>query len=88
VYDFSAPFTLLLGDLPTLVRMELTRLLHAEPDLRVIGSATGPGELVAQARRLRPGLVIAAENQLLGLEQLAQQQPVPVLLYSSGIALL
>jgi two-component system chemotaxis response regulator CheB len=83
VYDFSAPFTLLLGDLPTLVRMELTKLLHAEPDLRVVGSAAGPDELVAQARRLRPGLVIAAENQLLGLEQLSRQQSVPVLLYSS-----
>ncbi|GAA3927512.1 chemotaxis protein CheB [Hymenobacter algoricola] len=85
--DFSAPFTLLLGDLPTLVRMELTKLLHAEPDLRVVGAAAGAGELVAQARRLRPGLVIAAENQLLGLEQLAQQQPVPVLLYSSAAPL-
>jgi len=84
VYDFSAPFTLLLGDLPTLVRMELTKLLHAEPDLRVVGSAAGPDELVAQARRLRPGLVIAAENQLLSLEQLSRQQAVPVLLYSSS----
>ncbi|RYU76125.1 chemotaxis protein CheB [Hymenobacter persicinus] len=83
MYEFSAPFTLLLGDLPTLVRMELTKLLHAEPDLRVVGAAAGPDELLTQVRRLRPGLVIAAENQLLGLERLARQQPVPVLLYSS-----
>ncbi|SHI83159.1 two-component system, chemotaxis family, response regulator CheB [Hymenobacter daecheongensis DSM 21074] len=73
--------------MPTLVRMQLTKLLHAEPDLRVVGSAAGPDELVAQARRLRPGLVIAAENQLLGLERLARQQPVPVLLYSSAAPL-
>ncbi|GAA3997265.1 chemotaxis response regulator protein-glutamate methylesterase [Hymenobacter fastidiosus] len=73
----------MLGDLPTLVRMELTKLLHAEPDLRVVGSAVGSEELVSQARRLRPGLILAAENQLRGLEQLAQRHAVPILLYSN-----
>ncbi|UOQ70490.1 chemotaxis protein CheB [Hymenobacter cellulosilyticus] len=68
--------------MPAFVRLELTRLLHAEPDLRVIGSAASASELVAQARRLRPGLVIASENQVAGLERLNRQQPIPVLLYS------
>ncbi|PJJ59980.1 chemotaxis protein CheB [Hymenobacter chitinivorans] len=76
----------MLGDLPAFERLELTRLLHAEPDLRVVGSATSPSELVAQARRLRPGLVIASENQVAGLERLSRQQAVPVLLYSATAA--
>ncbi|MCB2410336.1 chemotaxis protein CheB [Hymenobacter lucidus] len=83
MHNVTAPFTLLLGNLPTFVRLELTRLLHAEPDLRVIGTAASATELVAQARRLRPGLVIASENQLSSLERLNRQHPVPVLLYST-----
>jgi two-component system chemotaxis response regulator CheB len=86
VHKPSSPFTLLLGDLPTFVRLELTRLLHAEPDLRVVGSATSATELVAQARRFRPRLVIANETQLSGLERLNRQYPVPVLLYSQVAA--
>ncbi|TGE20190.1 chemotaxis protein CheB [Hymenobacter elongatus] len=87
MHTISTPFTLLLGDLPTFVRLELTRLLHAEPDLRVVGCAASATELVTKARRLRPALVIASENQLAGLERLNRQQPVPVLLYSPTSAL-
>lgn len=35
------------------------------------------------ARRLRPGVVVVGEDQLLGLEELHRQYPVPVLLYST-----
>ncbi|WP_167856760.1 chemotaxis protein CheB [Hymenobacter aquaticus] len=84
MHKVSAPFTVLLGALPPFVRLELTRVLHAEPDLRVIGTATSATELVAQARRLRPGLVIAGPDQLAGLERLTRQYPVPVLLYGTA----
>lgn len=76
------PFTLLLGDLPTSVRTELTRLLHTDPELEVVGTAVTAHELPAAARRLQPGVVLVGEDQLLGLEQLQRYFPVPVLLYS------
>ncbi|MCC2545179.1 hypothetical protein LJY25_01870 [Hymenobacter sp. BT175] len=77
----SSPLTVLFGNLPLQVRQELTRLLHAESDLWVVGAA-GANDLSSTARRLRPDLVIVGENQLARLEQLAQHYPVPVLLYS------
>ncbi|WP_139922713.1 chemotaxis protein CheB [Hymenobacter sp. DG01] len=64
------------------MRTELTRLLHTDPELEVVGTAVAANELRAAARRLRPGVVLVGEDQLLGLEQLQRYFPVPVLLYS------
>ncbi|WP_317128891.1 chemotaxis protein CheB [Hymenobacter metallicola] len=86
MHNASAHFPILLGALPTFVRLELTRLLHAEPDLRVVGTAASATELVAQARRLRPSLVIIGEDQLASLERLSRQYPVPVLVYTTACA--
>ncbi|MBX0290050.1 hypothetical protein K3G63_06335 [Hymenobacter sp. HSC-4F20] len=79
----TVPFTLLLGNLPTFVRTELTRLLSTDPELEVVGTAVATSELPSLARRLRPGVVVVSEDQLLSLEQLQRYFPVPVLLYSS-----
>lgn len=64
------------------MRAELTRLLHTDPELEVVGSVVAADELPGMARRLRPGVVIVSESELLGLEQLQRYFPVPVLLYS------
>lgn len=77
------PFPVLLGSFPTHVRQELTRLLTAEPSLWVVGTTSAPEELGSLARRLRPGLVIIPESQLLQVQDLKRQHPVPVLLYST-----
>ncbi|QDA62322.1 chemotaxis protein CheB [Hymenobacter jejuensis] len=79
----TSPFTILLGNLPVFVRLELTKLLRAQTDLQVTGVAGNATELVTMARRLRPGLVVIGEEQLLDLEQLARQYAVPVLIYSA-----
>ncbi|AHJ98213.1 chemotaxis protein CheB [Hymenobacter swuensis] len=76
-------FTVLLGNLPTSVRSGLVRLLPAGSDMELVGPAAATAELPTLARRLRPTAVIVTEDQLLGLEQLRRQYPVPVLLYSS-----
>ncbi|QJX48306.1 hypothetical protein HMJ29_15800 [Hymenobacter taeanensis] len=76
-------FTLLLGNLPTFVSAELTRLLHAAPSMRVVGTAVSADELARQARRLQPSLVVVGESQLLGLEQLRRHYNGPVLLYTT-----
>lgn len=76
-------FTVLLGELPTLVRLELTRLLQAQPDHRVVGSASSADELVTLARRYKPTLVIIGEQNLLSLERLHRQHACPMLLYTS-----
>ncbi|RPD48518.1 hypothetical protein DNI29_07840 [Hymenobacter sediminis] len=65
------------------MRAELTRLLHTDPELEVVGSVVAADELPRMARRLRPGVVIVTESELLGLEQLQRDYPVPVLLYST-----
>lgn len=69
--------------MPTLVRLELTRLLQAQPDCRVVGSASGADELVTLARRYKPALVIVGEQTLLSLERLHRQHVCPVLLYAN-----
>jgi two-component system, chemotaxis family, protein-glutamate methylesterase/glutaminase len=83
VSPLVTPFTLVLGSLSASVRTVLTRLLHATPDVAVVGTAASVGELPLLARRLRPGVVLVSEDQLSGLEQLQQQFKVPVLLYST-----
>lgn len=81
--NLLSPFTLLLGNLPTFVAAELTRLLHTDPALRVVGNAMGSDELSRQARLLQPGVVVVGESQLLGLEVLRRQYNGPVLLYTT-----
>ncbi|RSK44480.1 chemotaxis protein CheB [Hymenobacter perfusus] len=76
-------FTVLLGNLPTSVRAGLVRLLLPGSDMELVGPAASTAELPTLARRLRPAVVMVAEDQLLGLEQLRRHYPVPVLLYSS-----
>lgn len=79
--------TILLGELPVLVRLELTRLLRAQPDCRLVGSASSADELVTLARRYKPTLVIVSEQNLLSLERLHRQHACPVLLYASATPL-
>ena len=81
------PLTLLLGNLPIQVRLALSRLLQAQPDVQLLGLGAEHNELPTLARRLQPDVVVVAENQLSVLEQLARQSQVPVLLYA-GTALL
>jgi two-component system chemotaxis response regulator CheB len=83
VFNLATPFTLLLGNLPTCAAAELTRLLHTDPALRVVGNALAPDELIREARRLQPGVVILGETQLLGLESLRRHYSGPVLLYTT-----
>lgn len=75
--------TILLGKLPTLVRLELTRLLQSQPDCRVVGMVSSADELVTLARRFKPALVIVSEQDLMSLERLQRQHACPVLLYTS-----
>ncbi|QIX63107.1 hypothetical protein FY528_20035 [Hymenobacter lutimineralis] len=77
----------MLGELPGLSRLELTRWLAAAPDMRVVGAAETAEELVQQCRRLRPGLIIAGEKALAALSQLSQARSVPILLYANGTPL-
>lgn len=74
---------MLLGNLPTSVRAGLVRLFPPGSDVELVGPAASTAELPTLARRLRPTAVMVTEDQLLGLEQLRRQYPVPVLLYSS-----
>ena len=81
------PLTVLLGELPTLVRLELTRLLLTQPNCRVVGTAGSADELVTLARRFRPTLVILGEHNLLSLDRLHRQHPCSVLLYATAVPL-
>jgi len=81
------PLTLLVGNLPIRVRLALTRLLHSQPDLQLLGVCSDASELALVARQLRPDLVIVADADLSALEQLARQYPVPVLLYTGTVLL-
>ncbi|RIY13313.1 chemotaxis protein CheB [Hymenobacter rubripertinctus] len=66
------------------MRAILSRLPRTDSSLELVGPAAGTAELPVLARRLRPGVVVVSEDQLLGLEQLHRQYPVPVLLYSTS----
>lgn len=50
--------TVLIADDQGLVRVGLRKILEAEPDMSVVGEAGNGEEAVAEARRLRPGLVL------------------------------
>lgn len=77
--------TIVLGNLPTFARLELTRLLRTQPDLHIIGVANRAEELPVLTRQLRPELLIVGDSQLLGLEQVARQYAVPILLCASSV---
>lgn len=83
MFTLPSSFTLLLGNLPTFAAAELTRLLHTDPALRVVGNTMGPDELVRETRRLQPGVVVVGESQLLELESLRRHYAGPVLLYTT-----
>jgi two-component system, chemotaxis family, protein-glutamate methylesterase/glutaminase len=77
-----APLTILLGDMPGLMRLALSKALRTDAGVHIVGSTAGPDDLIAQTRRLRPDLVITSELPATGLQRLAQYHRGPVLLYS------
>lgn len=83
----TKPLAVLLGELPGLSRLALTRLLAAIPHVGVVGTALTGEELVLKARALRPDIVIAGEAALSSLPRLAQQAATPVLLYTNATPL-
>jgi len=87
VSSVPVPFTVLLGELPALVRLELMRILQAQPDCLLVGSACNADELVVLALSFRPALVILGEQSLPDLERLHQQHACPVLLYATSTPL-
>lgn len=88
MYSLPIPCTVLLDKLPALVQMELTRLLQAQPDCQLVGSAGSADELVILARRFRPTLVILNERSLPDLDRLHRQHSCPVLLYAAEAPLM
>jgi two-component system chemotaxis response regulator CheB len=74
-------FTILLGNLPTALRLRLLRLFQGQPDWLVVGGGGSSTDLLAAARRLRPGLIIVAQDQLRDIEQLHRTASIPVLLF-------
>ncbi|OON70255.1 chemotaxis protein CheB [Hymenobacter sp. CRA2] len=76
-----APLTILLGDLPGLMRLALSKLLRTDASVRIVGSTAGPDDLIAQVRQLRPDLVITSEQAPASMAQLAKYHRGPVLLY-------
>ncbi|RAK69698.1 chemotaxis protein CheB [Hymenobacter edaphi] len=77
-----APLTILLGDLPGLMRLALSKLLRTDASVQIVGSTAGPDDLIAQARRLRPDLIITGEQPAASMKRLAQFHRGPVLLYA------
>lgn len=81
--DRSLSLTILLGNLPTALRLRLLRLFQSQPDWRVVDKEEGAG-LLAAARRLRPGLIIVGQDQLRDVEQLRRSVNIPVLLFGES----
>ncbi|UOR07353.1 hypothetical protein MUN82_09695 [Hymenobacter aerilatus] len=81
--NFSTSISVLIGNLPPLVRAELVRLLGSEPAWQVVPVQPARGTVAAIARQYRVDLVIADESGMMELAELAQIHPVPVVLYSS-----
>ncbi|WP_460677675.1 chemotaxis protein CheB [Hymenobacter coalescens] len=77
-----APLTILLGDMPGLMRLALSKVLRADAGVEIVGSTAGPDDLIALARRLRPDLVITGEQPAPSMKRLAQFHRGPVLLYA------
>lgn len=79
----SLSLTILLGNLPTALRLRLLRLFQGQPDWHVVGKEEG-ADLLAAARRLRPGLIIVGQDQLRDVEQLRRSVSIPVLLFGES----
>ncbi|MBO3269339.1 chemotaxis protein CheB [Hymenobacter defluvii] len=82
----SSPFTpisVLIGNLPPLVRAELVCLLRSEPAWQVVPVQPARGRIAVTARQYQVDLVIADESGMMELAELAQVHPVPVVLYSA-----
>lgn len=75
-------FPILLGNLPTALRLRLLRLFQGQPGWQVVGGEASASDLLAAARRLRPGLIIVGPDQLREVEQLRRSTSIPVLLFS------
>jgi two-component system, chemotaxis family, protein-glutamate methylesterase/glutaminase len=78
---------LIAEDSPT-VRWQLTKLINASSDLRVVGAATNGEELLEMAETLKPDVISMDIHmpRLDGLEatrQLMSRQPIPVVIVSS-----
>ncbi len=74
---------MLLSGLPLALQTVLGRLPRLGVTLEVMGVAE-PLQLSARAQQLRPNVVVVSEMQLLDLDRLQRQYPVPVLLYCAG----
>lgn len=68
--------------MPGLMRLALSKLLRTDASVQIVGSAAGSDDLIAQARRLRPDLVITGEQPASSMKRLAQFHRGPVLLYA------
>lgn len=64
------------------MRLALSKVLRADARVQIVGSTAGPDDLIAQARRLRPDLVITGEQSQPSMSRLAQYHRGPVLLYA------
>ncbi|KUG07511.1 hypothetical protein ASU33_14305 [Solirubrum puertoriconensis] len=73
----------MLGDMPGLVRLAVSKVLRSDKDVRIVASTSGAEDLLAQTRTLRPDLVIVGEQAAAVLEKLAACHRGPVLLYST-----
>lgn len=69
--------------MPGLMRLALSKLLRTDASVQVVGSTIGPDDLIAQARRLRPDLVITEALPAASMKRLAQFHRGPVLLHSA-----
>lgn len=69
--------------MPGLMRLALSKLLRTDASVQVVGSTLGPDDLIAQARRLRPDLVITEALPAASMKRLAQFHRGPVLLHSA-----
>ncbi|UYZ60526.1 chemotaxis protein CheB [Hymenobacter latericus] len=78
-----APLTILLGDLPGLVRLAVSKVLRTDKDVRIVASTSGADDLLDQTKALRPDLVIVGDQSAPMLHKLATCHRGPVLLYSA-----
>ncbi|MBC6699614.1 chemotaxis protein CheB [Hymenobacter puniceus] len=82
----SLSFSILLGNLPTALRLRLARLFQGQPGWQIVGGGS-TSDLLASARRLRPSLIIVAQDQLRDIEQLRRSASIPVLLFAETVPL-
>ncbi len=86
----AAPVRVLIVDDSAVVRRTLERLLSAEPDIRVVGTAADPYEAVESMRRHAPDVIILdiempRMDGLTFLAKIMRQHPLPVIICSSFV---